>query len=869
MNKICYLINQIPDLTLNKYQGLESQGVNGLISIQEQFFNLLQNYSLMNNITFSIIYRFRKVEHKGKRLDIILEFIGNAEELEYLKKLIKSNIINVYYKLKVLDNNTKSLSKYEYCGVVTKREKYIKEFSDPFSNREFFQISSWKTNKENRYISLIKLLSILDDDFLIRCDFKTVDYFKELEETIANVNKNLMTNNHRYQEDSKNKTIRYNEDLLKSFNDSPQIKAHIYVLGNKVMDIKTIINSMCSEVLEKGDYKISMFSPGESDYLGEFVHWKYDQKEICIYKDLHDNINICSQKTLDINLGYLPTLFTLEEVSPFFRITILYENEVAEIPKETSSLLVVEKYNDVIDIAFDEENYKVSLPLNDLNKHMFICGIPGSGKTTTMHRILIELYNKQIPFLVFEPAKTEYRELIYQGLDRIILFSPKPCTQFELRVNPFEFPLGISLSEHISNLLSIFTGAFYFPTPTPMILEETMEKIYIERGWDLLEINLGNKMYPSMNDFYENISKIIDTKKYSAESKDNFSGICEIRIGNLLRREKKILFGSEYSTIRPEKWLHISSIIEMENLDSNTSNFLTLLLSTYIRETLKVELIQKQERPRHIILFEEAHNLITPNLEVDEESANIKVASTKYIIKMLAEVRALKEGIIIADQLPSAMAPEIVKNTSTKIIHKITANDELEKVSQTTNANSIQLESVSVFNKGEVLLDIESLIKPFKCCIMNVEGHAKTNMTDNELFTIYKEGKGYSVLKTFFAEAQEYKLILDLYNKYTKILNDYYQKVLQQYVVISNIKKVEKESIIEAKKLWKNYYSIAKNDKYGINNLYDKLMQLVKTLASDHVIYNSAKTILTKKCFTILGLLEEIFSILENVNWEE
>ncbi|EKC62797.1 hypothetical protein LEA_11657, partial [human gut metagenome] len=43
---------------------------------------------------------------------------------------------------------------------------------------------------------------------------------------------------------------------------------------------------------------------------------------------------------------------------------------------------------------------------------------------------------------------------------------------------------------------------------------------------------------------------------------------------------------------------------------------------------------------------------------------------------MLAEVRALGEGIVIADQLPTAMAPEVLKNTGLKLGHRITAQDD-------------------------------------------------------------------------------------------------------------------------------------------------------------------------------------------------
>jgi Cdc6-like AAA superfamily ATPase len=56
--------------------------------------------------------------------------------------------------------------------------------------------------------------------------------------------------------------------------------------------------------------------------------------------------------------------------------------------------------------------HAVQIALTQFNKHAFICGVPGSGKTTTAFNILTELWCQDILFLVFEPAKTEYRSLL-------------------------------------------------------------------------------------------------------------------------------------------------------------------------------------------------------------------------------------------------------------------------------------------------------------------------------------------------------------------------------------------------------------------------------------------------------------------------
>ena len=56
-----------------------------------------------------------------------------------------------------------------------------------------------------------------------------------------------------------------------------------------------------------------------------------------------------------------------------------------------------------------QQNVPVSLELEEFRSHCFITGSTGSGKSNTSYHLLECFAQRQIPFLVVEPAKGEYK----------------------------------------------------------------------------------------------------------------------------------------------------------------------------------------------------------------------------------------------------------------------------------------------------------------------------------------------------------------------------------------------------------------------------------------------------------------------------
>jgi len=812
MPSLYYEVKRIPDLTLSKYSALDEGGVEGVLKKHEAFLRQIHRKGLLNKEIIRWIYEYNPSAPKGQRMKIIIKFDGkNASD--YMQSFIGSSPLASYFDLvqvfpeeelpPLMGKETpKDLEKrkaktltlnqelYRYQASLLKKEKFARPDNPEMA--DFYSVNKWEMNEDARLFGLFTMMKKMaenskkEDKSQWRClycvDVVPMDYADAIESPtmlgpiMAGLRRMLSlrvektsTSTSFQKDESADYTLERYKDLVKTIAGTPHFNVNIKAYAQNSDYANMLLDAAASEALSEGSYDVAVESG------------MFNVNEI-----INKNLRLLCNTRAPKELRFWPTLFFLKELVPFTTLPTLYSGESIEMPKETAP-----SYDDSgLYLGKDTDDYNVYFPLKNLPKHAFLAGVPGSGKTNSMLHLVTTLYSKfDIPFLILEPAKQEYRALVNKPEMRgTTVFSPSSGTKFLLHINPFQFPLKMSLAEHIRNVINVFEGSFSMDPPMPFLLDRAIERVYREKGWLPYMINQGTLPYPTMGELYDTLEQILEETDYEGEIKGNLKSVLQVRIGSLLSREMGDVFNVAESTMAPEEWLTRPVVIELEAMGSGPANFLTLMLSTLIRETLKVNPLKRKDgskKPRHVIFFEEAHNLIGPKAEKEAgENANPKIAATAFVVKMLAEVRALNEAIIIADQLPTAMAPEVIKNTSLKLGHRMTSQDDRQLLGSTMSADEVQLERMATFTTGRTLCIYEGLLKPFE---LQMEQWSKVNgVVHDELYDSPSDDKLYAMLcyegSPFIKDLeQSFKITSDKYNKqWDDIMEDvdeYYEQL--------------------------------------------------------------------------------------------
>jgi Predicted ATPase len=368
------------------------------------------------------------------------------------------------------------------------------------------------------------------------------------------------------------------------------------------------------------------------------------------------------------------------------------------------------------------EQLDAKISLNSLASHTFISGSTGTGKSNTVYEILDEVRKHGVKFLVVEPVKGEYKH-IFGNDENVSVYGTNPELSDLLRINPFAFPKGIHVLEHLDRLIEIFNVCWPMYAAMPAVLKNAVERAYEDSGWDLLKsINSYGDLYPTFADVTRNIKEIIDSSEYDNENKGAYKGSLLTRLESLTNGINGMIFTNQ--AITDKELFDENVIIDLSRVGSTETKSLIMgMLVLKLQEYRMTHTDSLNNILKHVTVLEEAHNILkrTSN-EQSMEDSNLVGKSVEMIANGIAEMRTYGEGFIIADQAPGLMDMAVIRNTNTKIIMRLPDFSDRELVGKSANLNDDQITELAKLPKGVAALYQNEWIEPILCKIDQFNG---------------------------------------------------------------------------------------------------------------------------------------------------
>ena len=325
------------------------------------------------------------------------------------------------------------------------------------------------------------------------------------------------------------------------------------------------------------------------------------------------------------------------------------------------------------------EKTPVKLDINSLCSHTFITGSTGTGKSNMIYQILDKLVDEEKKFLVIEPAKGEYKNVLGGHYDAKV-YGTNPRITKLLKINPFSFPDSISVLEHIDRLTEIFNACWPMYAAMPAVLKDAIEKAYKDKGWVFSNYSYYSTDFPTFADLMKALPEVMENSLYSADTKSDYQGA-------LITRVKSLTNG-----INGEIFCANDEISNRDLFDKNVIVDISRVGSTETKSLLMGILIMKLQEYRlhtgkmnaalqHVTVLEEAHNLLRKTtLAQSQESSNLQGKSVEMLTNAIAEMRTYGEGFIISDQAPDLLDDAVIRNTNTKLVFRLPDETDCERV---------------------------------------------------------------------------------------------------------------------------------------------------------------------------------------------
>lgn len=365
----------------------------------------------------------------------------------------------------------------------------------------------------------------------------------------------------------------------------------------------------------------------------------------------------------------------------------------------------------------DEEKH-VDLSAESLVSHVFVTGSTGAGKSNTVYHLLDEA---ACNFLVIEPAKGEYRSALGGEAS---CYGTNPVLGDLLRINPFVFPDGIHVYEHIERIIEVFNVCWPMYAAMPAVLKDAIIAAYEKVGWDLrLSRNTRGRFFPTFDDVCEQIDRVIESSDYSDENKGNYRGSLKTRLRSLTNGINGLIFCN--GSLSDEELFDSKTIVDLSRVGSteNKALIMGVLVIRLQEHRMCSRSTEADEGLRHITVLEEAHHILrgSASSSSPEMGGGLAAKSVEMLANAIAEMRTYGEAFVIVDQAPGLLDASVIRNTNTKIIMRLPDQTDRELVGRAANLNDEQILELARLQRGVAAVYQNEWIEPVLCHVDRYE----------------------------------------------------------------------------------------------------------------------------------------------------
>ena len=404
---------------------------------------------------------------------------------------------------------------------------------------------------------------------------------------------------------------------------------------------------------------------------------------------------------------------------------------------------------------FDGRTFsKAGLRIESLREHIAVLGATGTGKTTLVKNIIVQLSNKtNIPWWIFDVKGSEYEEIVNRIQDEVLILKPGLDNSFKISLLDSE----IENSENSAYSTFIMLRELLKERGDSSELSPAMEKLLRESVLRLRE-SLGDEN--SIRSLIDIVNELATNDRTGQMTRDALLNRLQILFQEPL---SSILSGGSES-VKISNLLSKRVILDLSYVARNGGMDSARILYNLVAKRI-FEYAMKRgivSGLHHVVILEEANNLV-PESYSKHSSADVTTGESMVLLQ-----RATGQGVIVISTRPN-ISSNILANTSSKIIFRLPYDSQI----------------------GGRFLSLDNIQEPYLRSIKR--GRALVTIPDTETFEVATHPFIDKIVKK--SETETVQIKEDVFDKKIESKKDH---LLIEKTVISESEKTDKISKTES-----------------------------------------------------------------------